>query len=164
MSTVTIGLFGTCGGSVWRDTFMKRYEQEGIAFFNPVVEDWDPSMAEVEAENLANDEIILFPVTKESYGSGSLAEVGFSILQAIRLDDRRDFVILIDMDLDESLDDPIARKDSIRARALVKQHLKKQRLKNVYLVESLEEMLEVSVQLHEAASIHSGLRRFNPHR
>ena len=27
---VTIGLFGTCGGSTWRDKFIERYDEEGI--------------------------------------------------------------------------------------------------------------------------------------
>ena len=141
---LTIGLFGTCGSSRWRDKFIARYESERISFFNPQVADWKPEDAIKEAEHLANDEVILFPVTSETYATGSLSEVGFSILQAIRLDDRRDFVVMIEQRLDERLSDSIARRESLRARALVIQHLKKLRLKNVYMVESLEEMLEVS--------------------
>jgi hypothetical protein len=116
----------------------------------------------VEAEHLANDEIILFPVTSETYGTGSLTEVGFSILQAIRLDDRRDFVIMIEMRLDDALDNADTRKESLRARALVLQHLKKLRLKNLYVVETLEDMLEVSLQLYQAAVLRAPLARFNP--
>ena len=161
--TVTVGLFGTCGNSVWRDSFMAAYKRRRIPFFNPQVDDWDTASAEEEACHLAEDEIILFPVTGETYGTGSLSEVGFSILQAIKLDDRRDFVIMIEMDLDPSLNDETARKESIRARALVKQHLKKLRLHNLYLVDTLEEMLDVSIQLFKTASIKEPLNRFNPH-
>lgn len=157
-----IGLFGTCGKSTWRQAFMERYQGLGINFFNPQVDNWKPEDAEIEAEHLATDEVILFPVTGETYGTGSLAETGFSILQAVRLDDRRDFVILIDKDLDPALDDAVARKESLRARALVKQHLKKLRLRNVYIVETLPEMLEVSIQLHAAAKIRAPLTKFNP--
>src|SRR5271156_2620325 len=94
-NSVTIGLFGTCAGSQWREPFKAAYEIEQITYFDPQVPNWTPECAVVEAEHLADDEIVLFPVTGESYGTGSLAETGFSILQAIRLDDRRDFIIMI---------------------------------------------------------------------
>lgn len=158
----TIGLFGTCGGSKWRESFKARYAQEEIESYDPQRPDWKPEDAEIEAEHLANDEILLFPVTSETYATGSLSEVGFSMLQAVRLDERRDFVVLIDDNLDEKLDDAVARKESIRARALVKQHLKKLRFKNVYLVETLEEMLELSVALYRAVEIRESLSRYNP--
>lgn len=157
-----IGLFGTCGNSKWRDSFIAEYEKLGIGFYNPQVPDWKPEDAEIEAEHLANDKIILFPITGESYGLGSLSEVGFSVLNAIRLDDRRDFIILIETNLDESLDDAGMRKESSRARALVKQHLKKLRLPNLYLVDSLEEMLKISITLYEIAKMREPLEKFNP--
>ncbi len=159
---LAIGLFGTCGKSKWRDQFMKRYRELGIDFFNPQVDDWQPEMAVEEANHLAEDAVILFPVTGETYASGSLAEVGFSILNAIKLDDRRDFVIMIEMQLDESLDNTDMRKESLRSRALVVQHLKKLRLTNVYIVDTLEQMLEISLELYEAAAIREPLRDFNP--
>jgi hypothetical protein len=160
-----IGLFGTCGGSKWRDPFIDKYEKRLYNFFNPQVENWSPEMAEEEARHLADDEIILFPITNETYATGSLAEVGFSILQAIRLDDRRDFVIMIAMELDEKLKvNSDMCKESLRARALVKQHLKKLRLDNVYLVDSLQEMLDASLVLYDNAVKLLPLKRFNPHR
>jgi hypothetical protein len=158
-----IGLFGTCGDSKWRQQFIEAYTREGIAFYNPQVADWKPECATEEARNLAEDEIILFPITNETYATGSLSEVGFSILQAIRLDDRRDFVVLVTPDLLPELDNPVARKESLRARALVIEHLRKLRLKNLYLVDTLEEMLEVSVQLYKAAQIRAPYARLNPH-
>ena len=160
---ITIGLFGTCGKSKWREPFMLKYNELGINYFNPQVENWTPSCAEEEARHLAEDQIILFPVTRETYATGSLAEVGFSILNAIRLDDRRDFVIMIEMELDQNLDNETARKESLRARALVKQHLKKLRLSNLYLVDTLEEMLDASITLHSAAVIREPLLCLNPH-
>jgi len=158
-----IGLFGTCGKSTWRVPFMVRYDELGIPYFNPQVPDWKPEDAIIEAEHLADDDIILFPITSETYATGSLAETGFSILNAVRLDDRRDFVILIDQKLDDELDDAIACKESLRARALVLQHLKKLRLPNVYLVETMEEMLDISLKLFEAAKLRDPLRKYNPH-
>ena len=159
---VTVGLFGTCGTSHWRIPFVKRYRELGINFFNPQVENWNPLDAEIEARHLAEDQIILFPITDETYASGSLSEVGFSILQAIKLDDRRDFVVMISQRLVSSLDDTVARAESLRARILVAEHLKKLRLPNLYIVNNLNEMLEVSVQLHNIAKLREPLARFNP--
>ena len=157
-----MGLFGTCGESRWRDSFKEKYTKMKIPFFDPNKLDWKEEDAIEEAENLAEDEIILFPITNETYGIGSLSEVGFSILQAIRLDDRRDFVVMIHQDLVAELNDPVARKESLRARALVMQHLKKLRLKNLYVVDDLTEMLDVSIKLFEAAKLREPLSRYNP--
>ena len=96
---ITIGLFGTCGSSKWREPFMKAYDEQGIKYFNPVKEDWKVEDAQIEAEHLANDEIICFPVTDETYAFGSLGEVGFSILQAIKLNQRREIIVMIDPDV-----------------------------------------------------------------
>jgi len=148
-----IGLFGTCGKSTWRKPFIDTYKQSSITYFNPQVDDWKPENAIEEASHLAEDSIILFPITSESYGTGSLAETGFSILNAIKLEDRRDIVIFIDQKLDDELvkDNPLAAKESLRARALVKQHLKKLNLSNLYYVESLDAMLKLSVELYHIA-------------
>lgn len=175
-----IGLFGTCGGSKWREPFEAAYKEQDIPYFNPQVEDWDPSLAEVEARHLAEDQIILFPVTNETYAFGSLAETGFSMLNAIKLDDRRSFVVYIAQDIaakdpkgnvldDQFLADgsknPNSRaKDSLRTRALVQEHLKKLQLPNVYIVDSLAEMQAVSLKLWEATKITYALRDLNPHR
>ena len=165
---VCIGLFGTCGDSTWRESFIRDYDLDEVTYFNPQLEPgkWKPEFAEVEAEHLADDEIILFPITSETYAMGSLAETGFSILQAIRLDDRRDFVIMIDKDLDQELKDtnPTMAIESLRARALVLQHLKKLRLSNLYVVDSLNQMLEVSLTLYKAHQLTFDLKRFNLHR
>jgi hypothetical protein len=164
MTKPTIGLFGTCGNSTWRQQFMEIYNQYGIEYFNPQKDNWSPEDAIDEAKHLANDEIILFPVTSETYATGSLAEVGFSILQAIKLDDRREFIIMIDNNIDQALkENVIAAKESIRARALVREHLKKIRLSNLYLVETLDEMLEVSLNLYKASEIKVSLKHLNPH-
>lgn len=147
------GLFGTCGTSTFRaDKFIPRYAQlgfkENVDYYNPQVDDWSPELVKVEAEHLATDQIILFPVTHETYATGSLAEVGFSILSAIKLDDRRSIVVMIDDYLDEHLmQDKERAKDSLRARALVKTHLQKLNLSNIYMVNTLDEMLELSVDL-----------------
>ena len=164
MGKLCVGLFGTCGGSRWRDPFIDHYDHHGIKYFNPQLPpgQWKPELAEVEADHLANDEVILFPVTGEKYGMGSLAESGFSIAQSLRLDDRRHFAILIAQTLDPSLNDPQMVQESLRARALVKQHLRKLRLPNVYIVDTMEELFRVSIVLYNAAATLDTLRSFNP--
>lgn len=166
-----IGLFGTCGKSVWRQNlFIPKYLEyglkDGIDFFNPQVENWNPGLAEVEAEHLAEDSIICFPVTSETYAFGSLAETGFSILQSLKFDDRRDLIIMIDPVLDsELMKDEEKAKESLRARALVKQHLKKLRYNNLYLVDTLQEMLDLSLLLYDnQKKLVTYQERFNPHK
>lgn len=172
-----IGLFGTCGGSRWRESFIKRYSELRMIWYDPQVENWTPDLAEIEASHLASDPIILFAVTNETYAFGSLAESGFSIMNAMRLDDRREFVLYIAQDLADvdsrgyPLDD--RRRDgapnpdsqaiaSLRARALVRQHILKLTLPNVYLVDSLDEMLNVSIRLWEIADIRNELEGYTP--
>lgn len=158
-----IGLFGTCGGSKWREPFIAKYEELGIPYFNPQVPDWKPELAVEEARHLAQDKIILFPITRETYAIGSLGEVGFSILNALKLDDRRDIVIMIEAELDASLADEVARRESLRLRKLVVEHLKKLRFDNVYLVDTLEEMLELSIVLYQAALLKEPYKKFTLH-
>lgn len=165
---LTIGMFGTCGDSTFRqELLIPAYEARGISYFNPQVADWKPELAEVEAMHLASDQIILFPVLAETYGLGSLGEVGFSIAQAMRFDDRRDFVFLIDPVVSDELQaqDSKMAKESNRMRALQRQHILRMDLPNVYLVNSLLDMLAVSMRLYEAASLVSDLReRYNVER
>jgi hypothetical protein len=161
---ITVGLFGTCGASKWRDAFMERYTVDGIAFFNPQKDDWKPEDAAIEADHLADDQVILFPITSETYATGSLAEVGFSVLQAIKLNRRRNFVVFIDPNLDAALvkDNAVAAKESLRARAIIAKHLRKLELDNLYIVNSLDDMLEVSLVLVKMEAIRATIQQYNP--
>ena len=160
---MTIGLFGTCGNSRWRDQFITVYEKMGINYFNPVKDDWQPEDAEIEAEHLANDEIILFPVTNETLGLGSLGEVGFSILQAIKLDSNRDIIVMIDKVLNneakEHFEESMVR-ESIKMRALISAHLKKLNYPNVYMVDTLDDMLSITLHLKEINEIRNKISNF----
>jgi hypothetical protein len=151
--SVCIGLFGTCGNSKWRDSFVANYKQLNIEFYNPQVADWKPEDAEIEAEHLVNDNIILFPVTSETYGTGSLAETGFSILSAIKSNGERNIITFIDKTVDQHLidDNPTAAKESVRARALVRAHLMKVNYPFVYMVDDLGSMLALSMELYKIA-------------
>lgn len=154
---MTIGMFGTCGGSKWRDRFIKQYKSLGIPFFNPQKDNWKPEDAMVEAEHLANDNIILFPITDETYAFGSLGEVGFSILNAIKLNSNRDIIVMIDPEVNvphenaciaEIIMFEAQEKDSKRARTLVSAHLRNINHPNVYMVDNLADMLWLSVDLY----------------
>ena len=168
-SDICIGLFGTCGGSQWREPFKAKYVEAGllpeINFFDPQKPDWKAEDAVIEAGHLANDRVIVFPITNETYAEGSLAEVGFSILNAIRLDDRRHFIVYIEQKLDEKLmADAVRAKASLRARALVMEHMKKLRLDSLYVVGSLEDALQVSMACYAAEVDLAPFKKFNPHR
>lgn len=158
---VCIGLFGTCGNSTFRqEKFIPEFEKLNIPYFNPQVEDWSPALAIVEAEHLANDRVVMFPITSETYGLGSLSEVGLSLLNAIKLDDRRYFIVMIDDKLDDELmKDKVLSKESLRNRALVKQHLLKLNFSNVFLVETLDQMLEAGKLLYKNAYIEYLLKK-----
>lgn len=146
-----IGLFGTCGSSTWRQTFIEYYRAAGINYFNPQVADWKPEYADIEAQHLKRDEIILFPVTRETYGTGSLAETGFSILQAVQ-NSSRFIVVMIDPDLDDALKaDETAYRESVRARRLVLAHLDANPHPNVFVVDTLDQMRDLSTRLYELA-------------
>jgi hypothetical protein len=145
-----IGLFGTCGTSTWRADFIRQYSKLGINYFNPQVENWSPELADIEAQHLKRDEIILFPVTSETYGTGSLAETGFSILQAVQSNSTRFVIVMIVPDLDEALKaDQTAYKESLRARTLVSAHLAANPMPNVFVVSDFHQMLNLSVQLYQ---------------
>lgn len=169
MKEITIGLFGTCGSSKWRDKFISIYESRGINYFNPVKEDWKPEDAQIEAEHLANDDIICFPVTHETYAFGSLGEIGFSILQAIKLDQRRDIIVMInpnveiertELVLGELLMVDAQTMDSIKMRALVMAHLRKINYPNVYIVNTLKNMLDLSMYLHAIQVLKEGAKQY----
>jgi hypothetical protein len=160
MTKPCIGLFGTCGSSKWREMFVNRYKTKSINFFNPQKDDWKPEDATNEAEHLVNDDVILFPVTNETFGTGSLAETGYSIISAIRSNDQRFVVIFIDHHLNPMLlqENPTAAKESTRARAIVLAHLKKLNHPNVFIVDSLGQMLDISLKLYKVAETMKEIR------
>lgn len=154
-SQPVIGLFGTCGDSRFRqEKFIPAYDELGIDYFNPQVDGWVPELAAIEADHLANDVVQCWPVLKSTYGSGSLAETGFSIASSLRTPTPlpRFVIPMIELDVSSDLTDDVARAESLRARRLVAAHLEKNPSPNVFQVYSLDEMLELSIRLHGVAS------------
>lgn len=149
-----VGLFGTCAGSVWREPFKEVFRSAGIDFFDPQVmpethgREWCEEDIPREKAHLRYDSVILFPVLGESDGLGSLSEVGLSILHAIRLDESRDVVVMIDPKMDEAVaTHPDIRKRSNSARGLVRGHLTEMDFPNVTVVRSMKDMLDACLQL-----------------
>lgn len=157
-SKVYVGLFGTCGTTTWRREFMQAYDDLAIDYYNPQVDDWTPELALLEARHLVHDDIVLFPVTGQTYGTGSLAETGFSILQVLKsvqnAQSHRKVIVYIEPQLDPQLvqENPLAAKESTRARALVAAHLEHVQDPNVYVVHSMQEMLMLSIRLYPAVA------------
>lgn len=134
---------------------MAKYDSLGITYFNPMVDDWHPGMVPLEAQHLAEDEVICFPILGWSYAEGSLSELGFGPLKAMRQNFNRSFIFFIEMKLDERLIDPDRCKASMRGRKLVLGHLTEIAAPNIYIVNSLDQMLETSIELYKA---HAKLR------
>lgn len=160
-SKPTIGLFGTCGSSKWRDPFIAEYEARGMVYFNPLKANWTPDDAVEEAKHLQSDDILLFPVTGETYGSASLAELALAALSAETSDTPRYVIAYINPKADDSLQSlPTSYKESNNARAIVLAHLRRMSewhippttsFKSLYLARSMEEMLSLSTKLYAVA-------------
>lgn len=155
MKKLCIGLFGTCGNSKWRDKFVNRYKTKSINFFNPLKTDWKPEDSVIEAEHLSTDAIVLFAITAETFSTASLAETGYAILNAIVSVENRFVIIYIDPKVNPLLaeENPQAAKESKNARAIIMSHLKHVKHSNIYLVDSLEKMLDLSITLYKAAEM-----------
>lgn len=68
-------LGGTCNESTWRETIIKDLESEGIAYFNPVVDDWTPEcQEEKEHQKWDKCDIHLYVITPKMTGTFSIAE------------------------------------------------------------------------------------------
>lgn len=134
-----IGLFGTCAGSKWRQDFINNFEKNGIKYFNPEKADWKPEDARNEVKHLFSDDIIVIAILGTSFGTASLAEIGFCIVNAFRKGQK--VIIFIEKSVEEflAIENPRAAKESNNTRAIVLQHLSKIVNSNVFVVKSLEE-------------------------
>jgi len=146
--TLTVGLFGTCDNSKWRDDFIEAYGELGVDYFNPDAGDnWHPGMIEDENKHLLEDDIILFPVLAESLGLGSLGEIGFSVLNVIRNIEEgstQHLIVMIDDDCTSTKASESEKEHSKRTRKLVKSKLLKVTHPNVIVVRNLNAMLVAS--------------------
>lgn len=163
----TVGLFGTCGSSTWRKRFIESFEENNIKFFNPQLDEgeWTPDRADefVQNENwnLKNNELILFPITDETTGQGSLAEIGFSVADTLRNIKKTNNQMLI-VYIDPKCNDPKASEaqiqDSERSRKLVlSKVIEESKINpNVFVVNSMTEMYKLTLNLCEIMKNNEG--------
>lgn len=153
-----IGLFGTTGSN-WRDQFINRYDYLNIPYFNPSKDDWTPLDASNEANHLQNDDIILIPVLNTSYGLASLSEIGFASIRAIN--ENKSLIVLIDDKVDSDLGNDELITLSNNTRAIIKQHViaLSKKYPQIILVNSLNDLLDVSIELASANNDATKLNR-----
>lgn len=152
MDDLTIGLFGTCGHSIWRNNFIEKYSEMSISYYNPQLAPgtWTPDDADIENKHFLNDDIILFPITDETTAFGSLAEAGFSVLSLLHsANPNRHFIVMID-DNCVSSDGAQACADSIRTRKLVKSKIQDliPNYNNLHIVNDLDEIMSLSLSIY----------------
>lgn len=70
----TVGLFGTCNDSKWRDEIIKRLPSN-FDYFNPVVDDWTEDCIVNENKHKEDDDFVVFVITPNMKGVYSIAEV-----------------------------------------------------------------------------------------
>jgi hypothetical protein len=117
---------------------------------------WTPDRADefvqVENSNLKSNDIVLFPVTNETTGQGSLAEIGFSVCDVMRNINNRVLIVLIDLDCIDDKATESQIEESKRSRKLVrsKVELETKINPNVFLVDNIYDMKTLSLELHDS--------------
>lgn len=143
----TIALFGTCGGSTWReDKIIPYFEEHNINYYNPVVSNWTPECAIDEAKHLANDEIILFVINEETSGMASLMEAMCACVRAVSTKQQKVLLYIcknVSKECEEK--EPYVFETSNRCRVLALEHMDKfTEIDNIIIANSYEELLELS--------------------
>ena len=78
---VTVGLFGTCSGSRWRETYKAKLAAMRLDFFDPQImpkthgREWCEADIDNELRHLDSDEILLFKVTSEAASHVTMLEI-----------------------------------------------------------------------------------------
>ena len=162
-NNIVVGLFGTCFPSNWRDRFIEALDERGIYWYNPnKLNGWDEhreEYMETERKHLQQDDIILFPITSETYSTGSLGETGYSNITALEQNisssHTQRIIIFIDSDVTDELKvkSPSAAEESRRGRALVLNKLKSIHSPNIIIVDSLDKMLDACLSYSEIAKL-----------
>jgi hypothetical protein len=68
-------LGGTCNESTWRNRMMVYLQEEGLWWFNPVVDDWTEGCMQREIEERQLCDFCLYTITPKMMGVYSIAEV-----------------------------------------------------------------------------------------
>lgn len=146
-----VGLFGTCGKSKWREEMaIPILEEEGVSYFNPVVEDWNEEARENEAHHMMHDYVIMLVITGETSGITSMAESGWMAFQSHLRHGQTLILVLEDM-----VEDPGSFVDATsinKTRDLIRKYAKKITSKkldrpSIKICETVEEATRLAVNL-----------------
>lgn len=83
MKKVFLG--GTCNESTWRNKLIPLLEEQGIEYYNPVVENWTPECQQEEYRQKEICDVHLYLITKKMKGVFSIAEAVASCQEAGKL-------------------------------------------------------------------------------
>ena len=73
MKRVFLG--GTCNESTWRNIMMVHLHDDGLEYFNPVVDDWNDEAQANEIREREGCDFCLYTITPKMTGTYSIAEV-----------------------------------------------------------------------------------------
>lgn len=117
-----VGLFGTCGNSLWRNEAIPLLESAGIQYFNPVVADWNEESQKAEVDHAADDAVLVVVITGETTGIASLSESGWIAANALMNGEQS--VVFVIQDLNEGVEcDPATFKQVNKARSLLRKYI-----------------------------------------
>lgn len=68
-------LGGTCNESTWRNRMMIYLHEEGLEWFNPVVDDWNDEAQANELRERETADFCLYAITPKKTGDYAIAEV-----------------------------------------------------------------------------------------
>jgi len=68
-------LGGTCNGSDWREKILPLLQEQGIDYFNPVVDEWNKEARERELKARKTCDILLYCITPKMTGCYAIAEM-----------------------------------------------------------------------------------------
>ena len=141
-----VGLFGTCGASKWReDVVIPILEKAGVAYFNPVVAEWNDEAQRNEVDHSANDQVVVMAITGETSGIASMAELGWQVATA---ESRGQSVVIFLEDMPNDLKDETGASLRInKARALIRKYIQNHDSPKVVLASNLEEVAQLAVKL-----------------
>ena len=84
-------LGGTCNGSMWRGQMIKHLQDEGLEWFDPVVEDWNEEAQANELRERKECDFCLYVITPKMTGVYAIAEV---VEDSIKRPEKTVFVVL----------------------------------------------------------------------
>lgn len=144
----TIGLFGTCD-TIWRKPYILQFEQAKISYFNPEFSGRSYTQADsvLESEHLSSDRVILIPALATTDGIVTLSEINIAVAKII-MSWNRHLIILIEPEVNTFLvTDEFKAKKSNQMRMLNRAHLAHLNHPRVHIVESQEEMWNMTWQV-----------------